>query len=186
MSTGPGNHGQDDHSMMYISPAAGQPPNHTWRKEILLARGGQQLDNDVLSLAHGPQTDDRTPMPLAETSTRPCLRTLPSWTTQVPSFRHPSGCLLDTRLGGECDSPVSRRQLRYGQRPGGIRRLPSPICLPSHPHVPPTCTFQMYRLDFHGPLRGASWAMPCTFLGPIYSPLCHVSLNLGRVGARKP
>lgn len=65
----------------------------------ILARGGQ-LDNDVLSLAHGPQTDDRPPCRLQKLADS-CLRTLPSWlqlagpgTLSTLFFRHPSAGYL--------------------------------------------------------------------------------------------
>lgn len=129
-------------------------------------------------------------MPLAETS-RPCacfcLRTLPSQVllAQVagPGTLFPTSIWTAGKhgLGGECDSPVSRRQFRYGQRPGGIGRL----LPPSHPS-PSTGTFpdvpsQMSKgLSVLSSLR-VGW-LSCTSSRPIYSPLRHVSLNLGRVG----
>lgn len=175
--------------MMYTEPSAGQCPQpHLLTRDTLRPRKGQ-LDNDVLSLAHGPLTDDRPPcrlQKLADLACAPCPPCPPCAPCAPCPPRYPlsdihSGCW--TRLGGECDSPVSRRQLRYGLRPGGIGRGFSPISIPSQS----TCTFRMYHPDVQVPLRGASCVVPCTSPGPICSPFCHVSLmNLGRVGARKP
>lgn len=183
MSMGPGNHGQDDHSMMYTSPSAGQPPNHIWRKEILLARGGQQLDNDVLSLAHGPQTDDRTPMPLAETSSRPCLHLACAPCAPCPPGppRYP---LSDIHLGacwvlaGHGWEGSAAARCLGGNSDMGSGRVGNDGS-GSFPHLPPipsTCTLHMYLPDVPSRFpRASAW---CVVGDAMYLPRAHLLARL--------
>lgn len=194
-------HGQDDHSMMYIESSAGQRPNHHQSTQILWPAGGSWTMTSLASpTARRRTTETPMPCPLAETSSRPCpahsgaLALWPSWKPGQPSLfcrlRYPLsdihlGCLLGT-VGRGVRQPGVSAAIQIRAAAGWDRTAPpSSICFaisfPSHPiHmylpvVPSRCTLQMYLPDVPSGLpRASSWCVVGDAVDAMYLLRAHL------------
>lgn len=186
---------------MYIESSAGwqgsSPPNHICRHYLseIPTLAGRGAAGRTMTYLASPTARRRTTEPPCHLQKLagdlgfalcPPRPTGPAFAGQGTLFPTSIWVLAGYGWGGQCDSPVSRRQLkdmgsdRVWDRTGSFPHLRSPSHpIPSHP-IP----IHMYLPDVPSRFpRASSWCVVGDAmylpLGPStkYSPLCHVSIS---------